>query len=955
VDTERLASWTGAKGSTWNETEANWDIGTTSYKVFKKGDSVEFDGTGGGTITVAEGMSVSTMEVTGGTYTFSGSGISSSGAFKNTGGDVTFNVANHFASASLTGGTTTLNHADGLGGVDVSMSGGTLGLANALNFAKKVELAGSNGVAVADGAAATMSGIISGAGSLTKTGGGDLTLSGANSYTGGTSIEVGGGLTVTGTLGTGTYAGAIANAGSLTFDQTADQMLSGAISGGGSFTKRGDGELTLASDATQNSFKLDEGSLKLANGKTLTGGFSAKSGTTLTVNGTNTITGDTSFGNGMNLIVNDPLTTALTINGSLTVVGSFNLNVTGTLANATYTVIEHTAGTYDFTGTFNGKINGEEASSSGVNVRYGSTEFKTDTRGQLNLVISGVDTERQASWTGENGSTWNETDENWDLVGSSYKVFKKGDDVEFTAIGDGAITVADGMSVSTMTVTGGDYTFSGSGISSTGAFKNTGGNVTFNEANSFDAAVLSSGTTIVNHSGGLGNGDVTMDNAILRLNADFFANSINVTGNATIDNGAAVTYSAFITGAGSLTKTGDGELALLNDTNLGAFNLSEGSLKLAEGKTLTGDFSAATGTTLTAGGGNRIAGDASFGSDMNLVAGVTDPSTAALTIGGTLTVGGTFNLNVNLTDTQTNNTYTVIDDGTTNFGGKYTGKVNGKDAGANGPNVRYGTTSFDTATDGLLKLVVSGMDGKRQATWNKTGGGNWNETEENWALASSTENVFKSGDDLVFGGTVGGTIDIDNGTHGDISIGTMRVENTDGEYLFTGQDLATAGAFTKTGDGAVTFQQKNAFTSATLNGGRTNVDVDGALGDGVVTMDGGTLGLNVDAFANAIELAGDGTVDNDSDATLSGDISGTGSITKTGAGGLSLSGTNTYTDGTFVSDGRLIAKNKDALGTGDVETNGSGTLVLDFAGEFENDINGTANVEIAGDGVRVRN
>jgi autotransporter-associated beta strand protein len=99
----------------------------------------------------------------------------------------------------------------------------------------------------------TLSGAISGEGSLVKDGQGSLTLSGENTYRGDTTIDQGT-LVVTGTLGQGDYAGAIKNDGQLVMAQYQEQTLSGAISGEGSLVKEGQGSLTLSG---QNSYEGD--------------------------------------------------------------------------------------------------------------------------------------------------------------------------------------------------------------------------------------------------------------------------------------------------------------------------------------------------------------------------------------------------------------------------------------------------------------------------------------------------------------------------------------------------------------------------------------------------------------------------------------------------------------------------------------------------------------------------
>jgi fibronectin-binding autotransporter adhesin len=103
----------------------------------------------------------------------------------------------------------------------------------------------------------TASGVISGAGSLFKSGLGTVTLSGINTYTGGTTIDAGR-LIVTNPVGNYTDRGVleVQNAGVLSFDGR-------TVTGAGSFAKSGAGALTMAQKlANTGGIEIKEGTLK---------------------------------------------------------------------------------------------------------------------------------------------------------------------------------------------------------------------------------------------------------------------------------------------------------------------------------------------------------------------------------------------------------------------------------------------------------------------------------------------------------------------------------------------------------------------------------------------------------------------------------------------------------------------------------------------------------------------
>ncbi|MCY5962170.1 autotransporter-associated beta strand repeat-containing protein, partial [Salmonella enterica subsp. enterica serovar 1,4,[5],12:i:-] len=132
----------------------------------------------------------------------------------------------------------------------------------------------------------------------------------------------------------------------------------------------------------------------------------------------------------------------------------------------------------------------------------------------------------------------------------------------------------------------------------------------------------------------------------------------------------------------------------------------------------------------------------------------------------------------------------------------------------------------------------------------------------------------------------------------------------------------------KQGAGTLILNAENTYTGGTtISGGTlvaTNVE---ALGSGDVT-DNATLELNTG-----------GTFDNA--------ISGSGQVVKSGDETLTLSGANSYTGGTTISGGTLVASSVEALGTGDITDNA--TLELNTGGDFDNVISGSGQVVKSGD------
>jgi autotransporter-associated beta strand protein len=128
--------------------------------------------------------------------------------------------------------------------------------------------------------------------------------------------------------------------------------------------------------------------------------------------------------------------------------------------------------------------------------------------------------------------------------------------------------------------------------------------------------------------------------------------------------------------------------------------------------------------------------------------------------------------------------------------------------------------------------------------------------------------------------------------------------------------MSGSGSLTKIGAGVLTVSGNNSYTGGTtVSAGTFRLGSSTALPTmGALTVNGGIFDLNgfnltVGSLAGSggtISLGGSNLIADDAtNTTLSTTITGTGGITKSGAGLLNLTGANTYTGPTTVSGGRL--------------------------------------------------
>ncbi|EAQ4038922.1 fibronectin-binding autotransporter adhesin ShdA [Salmonella enterica] len=188
-----------------------------------------------------------------------------------------------------------------------------------------------------------------------------------------------------------------------------------------------------------------------------------------------------------------------------------------------------------------------------------------------------------------------------------------------------------------------------------------------------------------------------------------------------------------------------------------------------------------------------------------------------------------------------------------------------------------------------------------------------NVTGEGQIVKSGSDELIVTGDNNYSGGTtiIGGTLTAD---HAD-SLGTGAVANSGVLQVGEGElenTLSGTGSLVKTGTGELTLSGDNTYSGGTtIAGGTLTADHADSLGTGAIANSG-------------VLQVGEGELENT--------LSGSGSLVKTGTGELTLSGDNSYSGATTITDGTLIAANVNALGSGNIDN--SGTLMLDAEGEF---------------------
>ncbi|EQC0636205.1 autotransporter-associated beta strand repeat-containing protein [Salmonella enterica] len=759
---------------------------------------------------------------------------------------------------------------------------------------------------------------IGGTGSVVKSGDETLTLSGANSYTGGTTIS-GGTLVATNVdaLGTGNVTD------NATLELNASGTFDNAISGSGQVVKSGDKTLTLSgANSYSGATTISGGTLIAANVNALgTGAIDNRASLLLDASGQFTVTdlttesgGNTEIGAGSTLQA-----TTLTQKSDSTLTINLNSNTTAPVIHAASQV--SLAGTLDIT-SVGDVLDSDPASTDDLDTFTLIASDKTIAGDFEKLTVAGMDADL-ADFITVDGRI-DDTGKQYELT-TALTWYADRDDAVTDAHGTFNLTNADGSFAVNTVLENVDATLdpaSATGWDGTSLIKQGAGTLILNAENTYTGGTtISGGTLVATNVDALGSGDVTND-AVLELNTG-----------GTFDN--------TISGSGRVVKSGDGALTLSGANSYsGGTLISDGTLIAGRVDVLgSGDVTDNATLELNTGGtfDNAISGSGQVvksGDDVLTLSGANSYSGGTLISDGTLVASNVEALGTgDVTDNATLEMNTG-GDFINNIGG--TGRVekSGDDAlTLSGSNTYTGGTTINDGT-----LIATSVDalGSGDVTNNavlelNTGGDFINNIGGTGRVEKSgDETLTLSGSNTYTGGTLisGGTLVATNvealGT-GDVTDNAVLELNTGGDFI---NNIGGTGRVEKSGDDTLTLSGSNSYTGGTLISSgtlvATNVD---ALGSGDVT-DNATLELNTG-----------GTFDNA--------ISGSGQVVKSGDETLTLSGANSYTGGTLISSGTLVANDVNALGTGDVTDNA--VLELNTGGDFDNAISGSGQVVKSGD------
>jgi autotransporter-associated beta strand protein len=672
---------------------------------------------------------------------------------------------------------------------------------------------------------------------------------------------------------------------------TSTTFAGGIIEGGaiGSLTKVGTGTLTLTgNNSYQGGTNLNAGTIAVGSDAALgTGALTMADGTTLQA------------------AANVSLSNAIGLNGTNTIDTNGN-------ALALSGIISGTGVTLD-------KIGTGTLTLSGTNAYSGTTTLNAGTIAVANNAALGTSTLSMATGTTLQAGAAGLMLSNAIGLNGTNTIDTNGNALALSGIISGTGVTLDKIGTGTLTLSG---------------------------VNTYTGGTTISGGTVAvsaDHNLGANTGGLTFNGGTLQFGASFdLANTRAITLNAgggTFDtNGFNTTLSQAIAGpGGSLTKTGFGTLTLSGlNTYTGATTIDGGTLAVS-GSIASSSITNNSGLIFF---DTSTAGSATITNNVNATIQFQDTSTA-----GNAAI--TNNRNLSFTDSSTAGNASILNNAVVDF-------FNASTAG-NATIIENGFLVFhDTSTAGDASITNNGGTGMSfrdtSTAGNATIINNFGLAFVNSSTAGNATIATNSGgttfiQDAASGGTARfilngtGALDISGLTTGGTTAGSIEGSGNVGLGANTltagGNNLSTTfsgviqdggvsggtgGSLVKIGTGTLTLSGVNTYTGATtVDAGTLRAGGAGAfVGNTAYAVNGGTLDLNGFNLTMS-SLSGTGgtvalgaaalAINQATDTSYAGAVTGTGSLTKTGTGTgtLTLSGVNTYTGATTVNGGALQA------------------------------------------------
>jgi autotransporter-associated beta strand protein len=430
-------------------------------------------------------------------------------------------------------------------------------------------------------------------------------------------------------------------------------------------------------------------------------------------------------------------------------------------------------------------------------------------------------------------------------------------------------------------------------------------------------------------------------NVILNGTLDLNSNNIvinGLSGNGIVDNITSAAVTSLTLGSNDVSSTFNGIVrnsgAALSVTKVGAGKITLGGANTYKGNTTVGGGELDISTSQSGGGAITVAGGATLGVLVNSASSI-PASTLTASDASVLSFSGVSSTTVApiyTTNLAPAGTVTINVAGSFGVGNQYPLIQFSSSSGTGG----FALGSLPTGvTANLLtngSVIALNATGALPLVWKGNVNGNWDvAATANWTL-NGTASIYNDGQSVVFDDTAAtGNVNLT----ANVAPGGLTVNNNSLNYILasatgngitgsgiTGSGITGSGSLTKQGTGTLTLSGlTNSFSGfTTINGGKVVIDADANLGlAGTVNINGGALSAasSLTLIANrTLALgpssgAGGGAIDVAAGQTLTftgavaNYLTGTGSLTKTGAGTLVLNGANTYGGNTVVSGGAL--------------------------------------------------